>query len=76
MIRIRDLIVDPPTFLSPMAGLTDSVFRRLIKRLGGCGLVMTEFTSAEGLTRNSSEKQADVVLPRRGEARNCTTVWC
>ena len=53
MIRIRDLIVDPPTFLSPMAGLTDSVFRRLIKRLGGCGLVMTEFTSAEGLTRNS-----------------------
>jgi tRNA-dihydrouridine synthase B len=53
VIRIRDLIVDPPTFLSPMAGLTDSVFRRLIKRLGGCGLVMTEFTSAEGLTRNS-----------------------
>ena len=53
MICIRDLIVDPSTFLSPMAGLTDSVFRRLIKRLGGCGLVMTEFTSAEGLTRNS-----------------------
>ena len=53
MIRIRDLIVDPSTFLSPMAGLTDSVFRRLIKRLGGCGLVMTEFTSSEGLTRNS-----------------------
>ena len=53
VICIRDLVVDPPTFLSPMAGLTDSVFRRLIKRLGGCGLVMTEFTSAEGLTRNS-----------------------
>jgi len=53
VIHIRDLIVDPSTFLSPMAGLTDSVFRRLIKRLGGCGLVMTEFTSAEGLTRNS-----------------------
>jgi tRNA-dihydrouridine synthase B len=53
VISIRDLIVDPATFLSPMAGLTDSVFRRLIKRLGGCGLVMTEFTSAEGLTRNS-----------------------
>lgn len=53
MIRIQDLVVNPATFLSPMAGLTDSVFRRLIKRLGGCGLVMTEFTSAEGLTRNS-----------------------
>jgi len=46
-------MLNPATFLSPMAGLTDSVFRRLIKRLGGCGLVMTEFTSAEGLTRNS-----------------------
>jgi tRNA-dihydrouridine synthase B len=53
VIRIQNMLVNPPTFLSPMAGLTDSVFRRLIKRLGGCGLVMTEFTSAEGLTRNS-----------------------
>jgi len=53
VICIKNLVVDPTTFLSPMAGLTDSVFRRLIKRLGGCGLVMTEFTSAEGLTRNS-----------------------
>lgn len=52
-IRIQRMVVSPATFLSPMAGLTDSVFRRLIKRLGGCGLVMTEFTSAEGLTRNS-----------------------
>jgi tRNA-dihydrouridine synthase B len=53
VICIKNLIINPATFLSPMAGLTDSVFRRLIKRLGGCGLVMTEFTSAEGLTRNS-----------------------
>jgi tRNA-dihydrouridine synthase B len=53
LIRIQNLVVSPATFLSPMAGLTDSVFRRLIKRMGGCGLVMTEFTSAEGLTRNS-----------------------
>ncbi|HVN80798.1 MAG TPA: tRNA-dihydrouridine synthase family protein, partial [Terriglobia bacterium] len=52
-MRIRNLVINPATVLSPMAGLTDSVFRRLIKRLGGCGLVMTEFTSAEGLTRNS-----------------------
>ena len=53
ILRIRNIAVTPATFLSPMAGLTDSVFRRLIKRLGGCGLVMTEFTSAEGLTRHS-----------------------
>jgi tRNA-dihydrouridine synthase B len=53
VIRIGNMVVNPATFLSPMAGLTDSVFRRLVKRLGGCGLVMTEFTSAEGLTRHS-----------------------
>lgn len=52
-MHIRNITVAPATFLSPMAGLTDSTFRRLIKRLGGCGLVMTEFTSAEGLTRHS-----------------------
>lgn len=57
MLQIRNIFIDPATFLSPMAGLTDSVFRRLIKRLGGCGLVMTEFTSAEGLTRNSFKSQ-------------------
>jgi nifR3 family TIM-barrel protein len=34
-----------------MAGLTDSAFRRLVKRLGGCGLVVTEMVSSEGLVR-------------------------
>ena len=56
-MQIRNITVAPSTFLSPMAGLTDSTFRRLIKRLGGCGLVMTEFTSAEGLTRHSSKSK-------------------
>ena len=37
-----------------MAGVTDTVFRRVIRSLGGCGLIMTEFTSAEGLTRNAA----------------------
>jgi tRNA-dihydrouridine synthase B len=34
-----------------MAGMTDSAFRRLVKRHGGCGLVVTEMVSAEGLVR-------------------------
>jgi nifR3 family TIM-barrel protein len=34
-----------------MAGLTDSAFRRLVKRLGGCGLVVTEMVSSEGVVR-------------------------
>ena len=34
-----------------MAGMTDSAFRRLVKRRGGCGLVVSEMVSAEGLVR-------------------------
>ena len=52
--RIRELSIRPATILAPMAGVTDTVFRRVIRGLGGCGLIMTEFTSAEGLTRNSA----------------------
>ncbi len=53
-LKIRDLAIRPATILAPMAGVTDTVFRRVIRNLGGCGLIMTEFTSAEGLTRNSA----------------------
>ncbi len=35
-----------------MAGVTDTVFRRFIKNLDGCGLIMTEFTSADGVLRD------------------------
>ena len=34
-----------------MAGMTDTAFRRLVKREGGCGLVVTEMVSSEGLVR-------------------------
>src|ERR1700720_1033626 len=51
---IRDRAIRPATILAPMAGVTDTVFRRVVRGLGGCGLIMTEFTSAEGLTRNSA----------------------
>jgi len=42
----------PATVLAPMAGVTDTVFRRFIRNLGGCGLIMTEFTSADGVLRD------------------------
>jgi tRNA-dihydrouridine synthase B len=51
---IRDICMAPGTVLAPMAGVTDTVFRRMIRGLGGCGLIMTEFTSAECITRNSA----------------------
>jgi tRNA-dihydrouridine synthase B len=34
-----------------MAGMTDTAFRRLVKRHGGCGLVVSEMVSSEGLVR-------------------------
>jgi tRNA-dihydrouridine synthase B len=53
-LKIRNTMIQPATILAPMAGVTDTVFRRVIRSLGACGLIMTEFTSAEGLTRNSA----------------------
>jgi tRNA-dihydrouridine synthase B len=53
-LQIRDRVIRPATILAPMAGVTDTVFRRVIRSLGACGLIMTEFTSAEGMTRHSA----------------------
>src|SRR3954447_1865003 len=55
--NIRNIPVDPPLILSPMAGVTDYTFRRLIKRRGGVGLVVSEFISVEGLTRNNPKSK-------------------
>jgi tRNA-dihydrouridine synthase B len=52
--RIRDIEIARATVLAPMAGVTDTIFRRMIRSLGGCGLIMTEFTSAEGVTRHGA----------------------
>lgn len=55
--KIRDIPIDPPLILSPMAGVTDYTFRRLIKRRGGVGLVVSEFISVEGLTRGNPKSR-------------------
>ncbi|MGB6874838.1 MAG: tRNA dihydrouridine synthase DusB [Candidatus Acidiferrales bacterium] len=54
-LKIRNLSLRPATLLAPMAGVTDTIFRRVIRGLGGCGLIMTEFTSAEGVTRSAAK---------------------
>jgi len=51
-LQIGGVRISPATVLAPMAGVTDTVFRRFIKNLGGCGLIMTEFTSADGVLRD------------------------
>ena len=48
--QIGKVSIAPATVLAPMAGVTDTVFRRFIRNLGGCGLIMTEFTSSHGVS--------------------------
>jgi tRNA-dihydrouridine synthase B len=53
--------------LAPMAGVTDTVFRRFIRNLGGCGLIMTEFTSSHGVSaavRADQTKRPNKTLKR------------
>jgi tRNA-dihydrouridine synthase B len=55
-LSIGGINIAPATVLAPMAGVTDTVFRRFIRNLGGCGLIMTEFTSADGVLRAKDQK--------------------
>src|SRR5579859_3953215 len=84
--RIADVRIAPATILAPMAGVTDTVFRRFIRNASfvrqageimsapesarqddpapvameessGCGLIMTEFTSADGLFRTREKNR-------------------
>jgi len=76
-LQIANVTVAPATVLAPMAGVTDTVFRRFIRNASvfsaspdhasiedqvsnqqsGCGLIMTEFTSADGLARMRESKR-------------------
>jgi tRNA-dihydrouridine synthase B len=50
-MNIGHVSLASPFVVAPMAGMTDTAFRRLVKRHGGCGLVVTEMVSSEGLVR-------------------------
>jgi tRNA-dihydrouridine synthase B len=55
-VNLGGVTISPATVLAPMAGVTDTVFRRFIRNLSGCGLIMTEFTSADGILRKKDMK--------------------
>lgn len=66
-IVIGNVAIAPATVLAPMAGVTDTVFRRFIRDLGGCGLIMTEFTSSHGVSaslRADNSKKPNRTLQR------------
>ena len=58
MVRLGPHTLDAPYALAPMAALTDSVFRRLIKRQGGCGFVVSEMVASEALIRGCRKAKA------------------
>jgi tRNA-dihydrouridine synthase B len=63
-LRIGPLSIAPATVLAPMAGVTDTVFRRFSRNLGGCGLIMTEFTSSHGVSASIRAKKPTKTLQR------------
>src|SRR5215470_12006381 len=55
-LQIGTVTISLATVLAPMAGVTDTVFRRFIRNLGVCGLIMTELTTADGVHRKKDQK--------------------
>jgi len=56
--------IAPATVLAPMAGVTDTVFRRFIRNLEGCGLIMTEFTSSHGVSASLGARKPTRTLTK------------
>src|SRR6201993_2326509 len=63
-LKIGKLSIAPATVLAPMAGVTDTVFRRFIRNLGGCGLIMTEFTSSHGVSASLGARKPTKTLKK------------
>ncbi len=53
---VGHITISPNIVLAPMVGVTDSVFRRLILGLGGCGLVSSEMTNAASISARARQR--------------------
>lgn len=61
-LQIGPLRITPPVLMAPMAGFTDFAFRRLVRGLGGCGLLATEMVSAREFFHRGQRRRE---LPER-----------
>jgi len=62
MLSIGSLRIAPPLVLAPMAGITDHVYRLMLRRIGGVGLVTMEFISSEAITRGNARQLRKLVF--------------
>ena len=62
MLSIGPLRITPPLVLAPMAGITDHVYRLMLRRIGGVGLVTMEFISSEAITRGNARQLRKLVF--------------
>src|SRR5262245_61090098 len=54
--RVGNLTISPNITLAPMAGVTDSIFRRMVLSIGGCGLVSSEMTNAASVSPKAMKR--------------------
>ncbi len=57
-----NVVVDPPLVLAPMAGITDHVYRLMLRRIGGVGLVTMEFISSEAISRGNARQMRKMIF--------------
>ncbi|MEP6993371.1 MAG: tRNA dihydrouridine synthase DusB [Acidobacteriota bacterium] len=62
MLRLGPLAISPPLVLAPMAGITDHVYRLMLRRIGGVGLVTMEFISSEAIVRGNARQLRKMVF--------------
>jgi nifR3 family TIM-barrel protein len=54
--KVEHITIEPNIILAPMVGVTDSIFRRMILGLGGCGLVSSEMTNAASVSAKALKR--------------------
>ena len=62
MLHYGPVPIDPPLVLAPMAGITDRLYRLMLRRIGGVGLVTMEFISSEAITRGHARQLRKLVF--------------